>query len=51
MIKYSVVHKDDEQKVIQSFNEYAEASYCITDCYGPEASEYSIIETQTITGE
>lgn len=49
-ISYAVVAKDNITEVIRKFEDRAEANYYITDCYGPEASDYTIVELVTIEG-
>ena len=42
-VTYAVVHKDKPYKVIRRFKERAEANYFLTDCFGPESSQYTVI--------
>jgi len=46
MLRYIVVHKEHKTKIIRSFKERGEANYFITDCFGPESSQYEIIEVE-----
>ncbi len=43
-IRYIVVHKEHKTEIIRSFKEKGEAYYFITECFGPESSQYEILE-------
>lgn len=42
-IRFIVVHKEFRTKIIRSFQDRAEANHFITDCFGPDASQYEIL--------
>jgi hypothetical protein len=40
---FAVVHRGATGTVIRRFNNRALANYFITDCFGPESSDYRVI--------
>jgi len=44
MIRYCVLHKNNKGLIIRGFKTRAEANFFITDCFGPESTQYEILE-------